>query len=115
MYNQFFLTEQLSEGHYTIALGYALAPLFFLSLENALEHSSVRNVLALSIVSAIFLSTAHHPVYVIGLFSIPYVLLWILGTNSNRKIRSIAVVKTLLPTLATCFLLSPHGVCQTYC
>lgn len=109
MYNQFFLSELVSEGHLTKSIGYAFLPLIFLMLEKALETPKITNILGLSIVLTFFLSSGiDQPVYIAIGFSILYILFWSLYKNPEKRKRVKISLRVSLLTISISSLLSAY-------
>jgi len=107
MYNQFFLSEHISEGHYLIPFGYAIAPLVLLTLERVLQCSNMKNVFTLSIILTFFWGSTSQSAYIIGIFTIAYTIIRSSKINLNKKARINAVVGILF-AIFLCFLLSAY-------
>lgn len=110
MYNQWFLTEHVSEGHVFIPFGYAIAPLIFLSLEFVLKNPRRKWVLTLSLLLVPLLGTASHPVYIVGASSVLYLILWILSSDPDKGKGIIGVLKGLSLATIACVLLSAYWI-----
>jgi len=106
--NQWFFS-QFTEGHTFIIFSYALAPLLFLLLDRALETRKSKDILALALIFAIFL-TSFDPgsVVIYGVFLSVFVIFYVLQrTNSiNFRTRVKHLLKVFLPAGIISFLIA---------
>jgi uncharacterized membrane protein len=109
MYNQFFLSEHISEGHYEIVFGYAIAPLVLLFLERVLQSPNMKNILTLSIILTFFWGSTSQSAYIISLFAIPYTIIRSSKINLSNKAR-VKAVAGILSAIVICLLLSAYWI-----
>lgn len=107
MYNQFFLSEHISEGHFLIPFSYAIAPLVLLMLERVMKNSNIKNILILSIILTFFLGSISQSVYVLSLFAIVYITIRSSKITSNKKLRIKGAAGILL-AIVICLLLTAY-------
>ncbi len=109
MYNQFFLSEHISEGHFIITFGYALAPLVLLTLEKVIRLPNMKNVLILSIVLLFFLDSRSQSVYLMSFLAAVYIFIRSFQIKLNMKSRIKGTVG-ILSAIVFCLLLSAYWI-----
>ncbi len=109
MYNQFFLSEHISEGHFIIAFGYALTPLILLTLEKVIRLPNIKNVLILSIVLLFFLDSRSQSVYIMSLLAVVYIFIRSFQIKLNLTSRIKGTVG-ILSAMVICLLLSAYWI-----
>ena len=101
--------SQFTEAHGDFIFSYALAPLLFLLLDKALERGKFRDILALSLMFAVFV-TSFHPesIVIYGVFLAVFILIYVLKpTKSNNfRMRIKRLFKVLVPVGIVSFLLA---------
>jgi len=107
MYNQFFLSEHISEGHFIIAFGYALAPLILLMLEKVIRFPNMKNVLILSIILLFFLDSRSQSTYIMSLLAAVYIFIRSFQIKHDMKSRIKGTIAILL-AIGICVLLSAY-------
>ena len=101
--------SQFTEAHGDLIFSYALAPLLFLLLDKALETGKFRDILALSLMFAVFV-TSFHPesIVIYGMFLLVFVLIYVLKPTktNNFRIRIKRLLKISVPIGVISFLLA---------
>jgi len=103
-----WVISQLFEAHLGILFNYALAPLLFVTLDNALRRTKLKDILILGILSSVVLASFHAEFIVIyGFFFGSYLIFFILfpGKSNSFKTRAKKLAKLLFLTVPAGFLL----------
>ena len=110
-----WLFSQLTEAHVDIVYSYALAPLIFLLLDNALKTAKFRDIALSSLGLSLFI-TSFHPecIIIYGVFLLLFVFFFLLFAFRNEKFKTLfyRVFKVFAPAailvaLLTAFFLVP--------
>jgi len=104
-----WLFSQFTEAHGDIIFSYALAPLLFLLLDRALLSGKLKDIMASTIISVVFI-TGFHPecIVIYGLFLLIFFAFYILTPTkiSSLKVRGQRFLKVSLCVGVVSFLLS---------
>jgi hypothetical protein len=112
MYNQFFLSEHISEGHFMIAFGYALTPLVLLMLEKVMQTPNMKKVFGLSIILVLFLGSRSQSTYIMSLVAAVYIFIRSFQIKLEMKSRIKGMIGILsavvISVLASAYWLVPE-------
>lgn len=106
--NQWFFS-QITEAHVDIVYSYALAPLIFLLLDNALKTAKFRDIVLASLGLSLFITSFHPECIVIyGVFLLLFAFFFLLFSLRTEKLRTLfyRVLKIFVPATILVFLLS---------
>jgi len=110
-----WLFSQLTEAHADIVFSYALAPLVFVLLDNALRTGRSRDILFLSLGMCLFV-TGFHPesVVIYGVFLVFFVLFFLFSPSEKqrfwdrfRRVLKVSIPSTLLVLSLSAFFFVP--------
>jgi glycosyltransferase involved in cell wall biosynthesis len=106
--NQWFFS-QLTEAHVDIVYSYALAPVIFLLLDNALKTTKFRDIVLASLGLSLFITSFHPECIVIyGVFLLLFTFSFLLFSLKNQKFKPILhrFFKVFMPAAVLVSLLS---------